>query len=150
MSVAAPRPLPARSLAVVGVGHANADGSSRLFAIATCRPGEPVELLPEPENKKDALAVAVMNARGEQMGYLSVERCGFIGARIHEGRELQAVFQAATPWGAWIRVAFDGEEPVLPEVGESPVNATLSTAEQRLVDGWGESEFYPDEVWPED
>ena len=72
------------SLAVVGVGFANRDGSNRQFAIAECDPGEPVELRPEPKNKADERAVAVWSARGVQMGYLTAERCGRITTDGHQ------------------------------------------------------------------
>jgi hypothetical protein len=109
------RPLPAISLAVVGVLHANPDKtkSNRRFEIKLCKPGEAVELRPEPKNKADGNAVAVFSARGVQLGYLTAERAPWIGKLIREGRELQAVFQAEAQHGAWIRVAFDGEVPVV-------------------------------------
>ncbi len=33
---------------------------------------------------------------------------------LRNGREIEAIFQAATPAGAAIRVGFDGEQPLLP------------------------------------
>lgn len=128
--------LPAMSLAVVGGRFLNADGGSRQFEIMLCEPGEPVDLRPEPKNPHDQRAVAVMSARGIQIGYLTAERCGRIGALIRSGREWRAVFQAPTNFGAWIRIAFDGEEPAV--TGELPV------LEKPELDWW------PDDVWPED
>ena len=110
------RALPALSLAVVGAAFANADGSDREEEIARCVPGELAELRPEPENKRDKLAIAVFSARGIQIGYLKAERAPRIGQIMREGREVRAVFQRPAEFGAWIRVAFDGEEPVLPAV----------------------------------
>src|SRR5687768_4168909 len=107
------RPLPPMSLVVVGVDYRNADGSDRRQAIAACKPGEPVELRPEPNKRHDKQAVAVWSRHGQQLGYLSAERCGRIGALIRKGHEVRAVFQRADRAGAWIRVAFDGEEPVV-------------------------------------
>ncbi|MCH2486137.1 MAG: HIRAN domain-containing protein [Erythrobacter sp.] len=130
--------LPALSLAVVGVAHKNTDGSNRRFNILLCEPGEPIDLRPEPKNRHDRRAVAVHSVRGDQLGYLSAERCGRIGALIREGREVAAIFQAATAFGAWIRVAFDGEQPTLP-----PVRTDEETEA-------AEQDFYPDEVWPDD
>lgn len=130
-------PLPAVSLAVVGADHPNADRSNRRFEIKLCKPGEPVELRPEPKNRFDPRAVAVLSCRGIQLGYLTAERCGRIGQLIREGRELQAVFQAETNFGAWIRLAFDGERPQLPEQSSD------------LEDGQA-PDFYPDDVWPDD
>ena len=104
-------------MAVVGVEYPNTDKakSNRRFEIALCVPGEPVELRPDPKNKFDERAVGVFGARGTQLGYFPAERSGRIGRLIREGREVRSVFQAPSAFGAWIRVAFDGELPVLPE-----------------------------------
>ena len=107
-------PRPALSLSVVGAGFPNKTGPGRRFEIELCSPGEPVELIPEPRNPADPLAVAVFSARGVQIGYLTAERCGLIGSIIREGREVRAIFQGKTSYGAMIRTAFDGEEPNLP------------------------------------
>lgn len=127
---------PALSLAVVGVDYPNRRGPARRFEIAMCSPGEPVELIPEPKNPADPRAVAVFSARGIQLGYLTAERCGRIGAMIGQGREVCAIFQQATPYGAVIRAAFDGEAPELPDI--QPQNAPP------------EPEFWPDDEWPDD
>ncbi len=134
------RPLPAMSLAVVGAIHANSDGSNRRFEISLCRPGEPVDLRPERKNRHDERAVGVWSMRGIQIGYLTAERCGRIGAIIRMGREVQAVFQSATRFGAWIRVAFDGEVPVV---------AVEDDARGADAEVDAEPDFYPDEVWPD-
>ena len=131
------RPLPPITLAVVGALHPNKNGSNRQSEILMSIPGEPVELRPEPKNKHDDRAVAVFSARGVQIGYLTAERCGRIGQLMRSGRELQAMFQAATPFGAWFRVAFDGEEPRVPD------DDGASTPEEP-DGGW-----FPDEVWPD-
>lgn len=131
------RPLPAMTLAVVGAPFLNKDGSNRRFELRQCMPGEPVELRPEPKNKHDDRAVAVFSARGIQIGYLTAERCGRIGALIRQGREVQAIFQAETDFGAWLRVAFDGEEPVVVRQ-----RARLPVEPEG---GW-----FPDQIWPED
>lgn len=102
------------SLAVVGAHFPNADGSDRRFEMALCSPGEAVDLRPEPRNRHDPRAIAVYSCRGEQIGYLPAERAGWIGALISTGREWRAAYQARADFGAWIRVAFDGAEPVLP------------------------------------
>lgn len=132
---------PDMTLSVVGGIHANVDGSNRLFEIALCAPGEPVQLVPEPRNKHDPSAVAVLSARDIQIGYLSAERCGWIGSKIRLGEELRAIFQAPSKGGALIRVSFSGEDPELP-----PARAP---ARDRAEDG-SESGFYPDEIWPDD
>lgn len=98
-----------------------------------CQPGEPAELRPEPTNPADPRALAVYSCRGVQIGYLSAERCGRIGQLIRSGRAVTAVFQEATQFGAVIRVAFDGDEPVLPP-------PRIASPEQ---------EWWPDEEWPD-
>lgn len=129
-------PLPPMSLAVVGADYPNKRGPTRRFEIAICKPAEPVELRPEPKNPADPRAVAVYSCRGVQIGYLTAERCGRIGALIRQGVEVQAVFQQSTAHGAVIRAAFDGEVPNLPEVREP--------------ERPDEVDFWPDEVWPVD
>lgn len=102
--------LPALSLAVVGARF----GANRQEEIVKCRPGELVELRPEPHNPADPYAIAVYSKRGVQLGYLTAERAPRI-TRIMESHEVRAIFQQATSYGAVIRAAFDGEEPILPE-----------------------------------
>jgi len=134
---------PDMTLSVVGSIHPNTDGSNRLFEIALCMPGEPVQLVPEPKNKHDPSAVSVVSVRGIQLGYLSAERCGWIGAKIRLGEELRAVFQAPAKGGALIRVSFMGEDPVLP-------GPALSKAKQSARSPDWDDSFYPDEIWPDD
>ena len=126
------------SLAVVGADFPNRRGPTRRFEIAMCRPGDPVFLIPEPKNPADPRAVQVVSERNVVMGYLSAERCGWIGGMMGQGREVHAIFQMATDFGAVIRVAFDGEEPVLPPVRSVP---TKPDAEQ---------DWWPDEIPPDD
>lgn len=132
---------PAMSLAVVGARFPNSDGSDRRREILLCIPGEPVELRPEPHNKADARAVAVLSYRGVQIGYLTAERCGRISQLLEQCREVQAIFQQTSPSGAWVRVAFDGEVPQLPN--------TVASGAEGMDDGENEG-FYPDEIWPDD
>ncbi|WP_313534353.1 HIRAN domain-containing protein [Sphingomonas sp.] len=102
------------SLAIVGADHPNKRGPTRRFEIAMCIPGEPTELRPEPNNPADPQAVAVYSARGIQIGYLTAERAPWIGSMIRNGREMETIFQAPTPYGAVVRLAFDGKRPALP------------------------------------
>lgn len=110
------------SLAVVGVHHLNADKSNRRFEIELCAPGDPVDLVPEPKNPADANAIAVLSSRGTQLGYITAERAPWIGKAISSGREYSAIFQASAQFGAWIRLAFDGEQPQVPAQRE-PIDA---------------------------
>lgn len=131
--------LPAFSLAIVGASFPNASGPSRIFELSICEPGEPVSLVREPRNKADPRAVAVYSCRDIQLGYLSAERCGRIGAMIAQGREVRAIFQARTQFGGVLRVAFDGEDPALP---------TMQTANHR-VGVEPDQDFWPDPEWPD-
>jgi hypothetical protein len=127
------------SLFVVGLQHANKSRGNRTFEAMVCVPGEPVHLVPEPKNKHDPQAVAVFSDRGIQFGYLSAERCGWIGGMIGRGEELRAIFQSAGTTTALIRVAIGGADPVLPPSSSAPA----ASAEQ-------EADWYPDDVPPDD
>lgn len=59
--------------------------------------------------------MAVFNAAGVQLGYLTAERAPLIGRFIEEGRPIEAAFQRRAEFGCWIRIAFDGETLVLPD-----------------------------------
>jgi hypothetical protein len=106
------------SLAVVGIKFANADKSDRRFEALLCAPGDDIHLVPEPRNKYDARAVAVMTDRGTQIGYLSAERCGWIGGRLANGETYSAIFQALDTYTATIRIRFGGDRPTLPPARE--------------------------------
>lgn len=122
----------ALSLAVVGADYPNRRGPGRRFEIALCSPGEPIELRLEPNNPADPSAVAVFSVRGVQLGYLSAERCRRIGAIMRAGRDVRAIFQHPARFGAVIRVAFDGADPVLPPPPPPPP---------------AESDWWPDPEW---
>lgn len=130
------------SLAVVGADYPNKSGPGRRFEIAMCIPGEPVDLRPEPDNPADERAVAVWSARGICIGYVTAERAARVGQLLRSGREWAAVFQEPAAWGAVIRIAFDGERPVLPEPAPA---ASVQWAEG--VDS--DPDWMPDEDWPE-
>lgn len=123
------------SLAVVGITHPNPDGSNRRFEIATLHPGDPVELRREPRNKHDPFAVGVWSPRNIRLGYLSAERAPWIGAKLLDRLEVQAVFQEVTGPIAVIRARIGGGTPTLPP-GKPPRPAT-------------EDGFYPDDDGPD-
>jgi len=125
------------SLAVVGADYPNKRGPTRHFAIALCKPGDPIELRREPKNPKDERAVAVYSPQGVQMGYLSAERAAWIAPMLDRGRVIKAVFQERLEYGAAIRVAFDGDEPTLPE-------------RENRESHTGDPDFYPDPIYPDD
>ncbi|MCP4619968.1 MAG: hypothetical protein GY844_26460 [Bradyrhizobium sp.] len=135
--------LRAHSLAVVGADYPNKRGPSRSFELNICRPGEPVALMPEPKNPVDENAVAVFSARGIQLGYLKAERAPWIGGMLKQGREIAAIFQRQTSFGAWIRIAFDGAQPDLPPETRHEEASTDDFADDPSPD------FYPDEEYPD-
>ncbi|WP_174298122.1 HIRAN domain-containing protein [Sphingomonas bacterium] len=108
------------SLAVVGIDFPNRDGSNRRFELLQCNPGDPVGLRPEPRNPHDRFAVAVLSARGHQIGYLTAERAPWIGGRLRAGEEVIAVFQEVSGSAATIRIAFGGRVPTLPPARDQP------------------------------
>ena len=134
-----PESLRPFSLAVVGAPYGNADGSNRQFEILLCKPGEEVTLRPEPRNRHDRNAIAVDSCRGIQIGYVTAERAPLLGTLLGRA-EMRAVFQRKAAFGAWIRVAFNGEIPRLTDAMLVEQDEATDVA----------PEFYPDEEWPDD
>jgi len=56
---------------VHGIEHRNDDGSSRQAIIRRCAVGEQLSLVPDPGNKYDPDAIAIVRKNGEQLGYWS-------------------------------------------------------------------------------
>ncbi|EQA96827.1 HIRAN domain-containing protein [Sphingobium baderi] len=129
------------SLHVVGVGFDNKKGPTRRFEIEICKPGEPVELRPEPRNPADPNAIAVYSVRGIQIGYLRAERAPLIGSAMRKG-VVNAIFQKSETWGATIRAHLDGTEPVLPDPADS-------RASDWPPPGSEDADWWPDEEWPD-
>jgi hypothetical protein len=126
------------SLHVVGASHPNRKGGvNRRFEILLCPPGEPVALVPEPQNPVDPFAIAVFSARGVQIGYLTAERAPWVGSMMRNGKDIAAIFQQATATGAIVRVGID-DVPVLPPIRpQSP-------------EPQHDEEFWPDYIPPDD
>lgn len=124
----------AQSLAIVGIDYPNRRGPGRRFELEICKPGEPIELRPEPDNQFDEHAIAVFSCRGIQLGYLPSERAVLIGTLWRQGHATDAIFQSLGARVGWIRLAFDGEQPTLPP---APSNEPPPGA-----DG-----FWPDPIW---
>jgi hypothetical protein len=122
------------SLAVVGADYLNKRGPTRRFELAMCTPGETVLLVLEPENPKDENAVAVYSCRDVQIGYLSAERAPRIRQLILQGSDVKAIFQSHERFGGYIRVSFDGNDPVLPPVFDSDPDP----------------DFFPDPIYDDD
>ncbi len=131
------------TLAVVGVDFANTDGSNRRSEAMMTVPGDPVELRPEPRNRHDDNAVAVIGPRGVQIGYLTAERAPYIAARLGRGEVVSAIFQGIGGSAAYVRVRLGGGEPTLP-----PATDVAASSRRRPVqpDPHG---FYPDDEGPE-
>lgn len=124
------------SLAVVGLDHPNPDRSNRRFEMAMCIPGEPVHLVPEPKNRFDPRAIAVVSARGIQLGYLTAERCGMIGAWLATGQKHEVVFQESGRYAAVIRARFGGGRLTLPVAREDVTHDWQEMGYGEAVD-WG-------------
>lgn len=131
------------TLAVVGIDFANANGSNRRSEAMMTLPGEAVTLVPEPRNRHDGNAIAVVGPRGVQLGYVTAERAPYIGSRIGRGEEVAAIFQGMEGSVAYVRVRFGGGSPSLPQ--PSP----RSTAACRGPAADEPPAFYPDEDGPE-
>jgi hypothetical protein len=127
------------TLAVVGIDFANADGSNRRSEAMMTLPGEPVALLPEPKNKHDGNAIAIISPRGVQIGYVSAERAPYIGARLGRGEEAAAIFQGMAGGSAYIRLRFGGGQPTLP----------VPSAPTSRPEPDDPPAFYPDDDGPE-
>lgn len=127
------------TLPIVGIQFPNARGMARRFAVDLHRPGDPVELRPEPTNPADPNAIAVYSVEGVQMGYLPAERAPYVGMMMGRGG-VAAIFQGANDFGAFVRIGFDEMPtlPKLPHVRQEP--------EERQE---AEQEWWPDPEWPD-
>lgn len=130
------------TLAVVGIDFANADGSNRRSEAMMTLPGDPVELLPEPKNKHDGNAIAVIGPSGVQLGYLNAERAPYIGGRLARGEDVMAIFQEVDGGSAYIRVRFGGGVPSLPPMGNFDPSAPRPPRRPKPLDPHA---FYPDD-----
>jgi hypothetical protein len=111
-------------IGIVGESFTNEDGTSRQHEIARCRPGEPVTLERDPQNKHDARCVKVMSARGVQIGNISRDD-SWICERLDRGAFLDArimrVGQAAKGKSGVVICVRSGEEDEwLEESGDRP------------------------------
>lgn len=130
--------MPAQiTLPIVGSDHPNKNrkDATRRFALDLVERGDPVKLVPEPDNEYDEHAIAVHNAKDMMMGYIPANRAPFVGMQIRRGGTVSAIFQGRTARGGFIRIAFDGDEPVLPP----------EPADQRGDDDWQPDPEYPDD-----
>ncbi|HEX8382438.1 MAG TPA: HIRAN domain-containing protein [Sphingomonas sp.] len=106
-----------RSLNIVGESFKNTDGGSRQAEIKRCRPGERVELVREPGNKHDEMAIAVLSARGIQIGYIASDHAAWLAPKLDRGDRVPAIVERINggepgkpSLGVCIRVNWRGEE----------------------------------------
>ncbi len=137
------------TLAVVGIDFPNADGSNRRSEAMMTLPGEPVDLLPEPKNKHDSNAIAVISPRGIQIGYINAERAPYIGGRMNRGEDVEAIFQGLDGASAFIRVRFGGGVPTLPTPSDKPPELLRPSRSPRRFEPFDPHAFYPDDDGPE-
>jgi hypothetical protein len=109
------------SLPACGERFANEDGTSRQEELRRCAPGDWLQLVREPDNPHDPLAVGIITTRGVRVGYLSRERAGWIGSKIDRGYDVRAIVQrvkgshlSGAALGLVMRLNMEGEEPALP------------------------------------
>jgi len=81
---------------IVGVTHANTDGSDRQDIIARCHPFETLDLAREEENPVDGNAIAVRRSDGDQLGYLPAELAADVVERIQRGYRYAAYLTEIT------------------------------------------------------
>ncbi|RYY05363.1 MAG: hypothetical protein EON55_27115 [Alphaproteobacteria bacterium] len=132
------------TLTAVGIDFPNADGSNRRSEAMMTLPGEPVELVPEPKNKHDSNAIAVISPRGVQIGYLSAERAPYIGGRMSRGEDAVVIFQGMDGGSAFVRVRFGGGAPTLPPASSASTSPSRCLNQRHDPDG-----FYPDDEGPD-
>lgn len=137
------------TLAVVGIDFPNADGSNRRSEAMMTLPGEPIELIPEPKNKHDSNAIAVMSPRGVQLGYINAERAPYISGRMARGEDVAAMFQGLDGGSAFIRIRFGGGIPTLPPPSDKSPSPPRPLRPQRRSEPYDPHAFHPDEDGPE-
>lgn len=113
------------SLPACGELFDNEDGTSRQEELRRCERGELLDLVREPENPHDRLAVGIFTTRGVRVGYLRRDRAQWIGSKIDRGYDVRAIVERVkgahiddAPLGLVMRlsVAAPGEEGEPPEL----------------------------------
>lgn len=125
------------TLAIVGIDFPNTDRArtNRRSELMLLEPGDPLTLRPEPTNRFDPRAVAVISPNGVQVGYVTAERAALVGGRIRAGDEVAAIYQGIVGKAGYARVRFGGGMPTLPPVAFAPGSS----------DEHGQ---WADDVWP--
>lgn len=132
------------TLAIVGIDFPNAGRArtNRRSELMLLPAGAPMTLVPEPKNPHDCWAVAVFSPSGVQVGYVTAERAQWIGGKIREGVEVNAIFQGVVGKAGYTRVRIGGGAPTLPPVAFAPDYRD----DRDPADGDG---FWPDDDGPE-
>lgn len=131
--------MPAQiTLPIVGTQFPNKSPKepTRQFALELCEPGDPVTLRLDPENEHDEHAIEVRNSRDMMMGYIPANRAVYVGMQIRRG-SAAAIFQGRTHRVGFIRIAFDGEQPVLPKEPADQTPDEEWHADPEYPDDWG-------------
>ena len=81
------------SLPACGECFDNDDGTSRQEELARCTPGDWLQLVREPDNPHDHMAVAIVTTRGVRVGYLRRDRAVWIGSKLARGYDVRAIVE---------------------------------------------------------
>lgn len=115
------------SLPACGEWYENEDGTSRQAELARCQPGDVVDLVREPENPHDRMAVAIFTRRGIRVGYLRRDRAVWIGSKLDRGYDVRAIVERVkgthlpdATLGLVVRVNMEGDDPELPDIRHRP------------------------------
>jgi hypothetical protein len=127
------------SLPAVGERYDNEDGSSRQLEIAECQPGDLIELVRQPDNPHDHMAVALFTSSGTCVGYLGRVKAQWIGSKMDRGHPVFAIIERirgigleGSELGLILRLNMDGEEPELPEA----IKRSLKARAAATYDEW--------------
>ncbi|WP_246848016.1 HIRAN domain-containing protein [Sphingomonas beigongshangi] len=90
-----------------------------------CLPGEWLELVREPDNEHDHLAIAVVTGRDVRVGYVGRDRAAWIAPKIDRGylnhaivERVKGIHLDGATLGLVMRINMDGKEPELPVSGD--------------------------------
>ena len=111
-----PKPIRRKLFDIVGEAGNTRAGEPRQKVLLGCNPGDPVELLREPDNKADANAILVI-WEGHDIGYIPRESAFLLAPHIDAGRPHRAqvhCIRGGLPdypnYGVEISIAWDGKE----------------------------------------
>jgi hypothetical protein len=132
------------TIAIVGIDYPNEDRAktNRRSELLLLPIGAVLALVPEPKNPHDRWAVAAFSPSGIQVGYVTAERAQWIGGKIREGIEVNAIYQGVFGSAGYARVRVGDGMPTLPPVAFAPGFGD----ERDPADGDG---FWPDDDGPE-